>query len=282
MRVHCEPIRACEVPRYQLGRDYTRVLPNVYLHRSVELDAMARARAAWCWSGGAGVLAGWSAAAALGVKWIDPALPAAINLPGHHRQPPGLELFRDVLAPDDVRLCQSFDVTSSARTASDLARRLPLDDAVRAIDAIYQATGLTPRELDAYVRGQSGLRGIRRAREAIALSDAGAESPWETTTRLVLVRAGLPIPETQIVIHGPDGRVIARADLGWREWRVLVEYDGDHHFDRHQRNRDIERWNALESAGWRVIRVKARQLASGRALLIDQVREVLRSYGAPL
>jgi Protein of unknown function (DUF559) len=68
----------------------------------------------------------------------------------------------------------------------------------------------------------------------------------------------------------------------WERWWVIVEYDGDHHFEPEQRNRDIERWNALEAAGWRVIRVKARQLVHGRATLIAQVTRVLRDAGAPV
>ncbi|MBM4596765.1 DUF559 domain-containing protein, partial [Rhodococcus hoagii] len=77
-------------------------------------------------------------------------------------------------------------------------------------------------------------------------------------------------------------RFVGRVDMVWEQWGVIVEYDGDHHFEPEQRNRDVERWNALEAAGWRVIRVKARQLIHGRATLIAQVTRVLRDAGAPV
>ena len=59
---------------------------------------------------------------------------------------------------------------------------------------------------------------------ALELVDAGAESPQETKVRLVLVRGGFPPLQTQL----PD--LGYRLDMGWRKWKVAVEYDGRHHF----------------------------------------------------
>ena len=65
--------------------------------------------------------------------------------------------------------------------------------------------------------------------------------------RLLLVGAGLPKPETQIEFR--DLRI--RVDMGWREWKVAVEYDGIQHWEnRYQRSWDIERIALLEAAGW--------------------------------
>ena len=58
------------------------------------------------------------------------------------------------------------------------------------------------------------------------LVDGGAESPQESRLRLVLVNAGLPIPETQIEFRDRFGDVRVRVDMGWREWRDAGEYDG--------------------------------------------------------
>ena len=92
----------------------------------------------------------------------------------------------------------------------------------------------------------------------------GAESPPETRTRLVLVRGGLPAPTTQIPIADRSGRIFARAHLGWERWKVLVEYDGEHHWsdvrqrsDERQRTGDIERMERLAELGWVVVRVNA-------------------------
>ena len=268
--------------RYQVDRDYVRLYPDTYVHKDIEVNATVRARAVWCWSDGRGTLAGWSAAALLGVKWIDNTAPGGLSLIGRTRSPAGLQLYRERLDNADRRQHQSFDITTPERTAFDLGRRLPLDRAVEAVDAIYQATRLTREQLSRYADSHSGARGLVQLRQVIELSDEGAESVWETRTRLAILEDGFPRPESQVHVFDADGRFIGRADLGWRKWRVLVEYDGDDHFNYEQRNRDVERWNALEAAGWRVIRVKKRQLLYGRALLMRQIRQILREAGAPL
>ena len=268
--------------RYQLDRDYIRLYPDTYVHKDVEVDATVRARAVWCWSQGRGTLAGWSAAALLGVKWIDNTEPGGLSLIGQTRSPAGLDLYRERLADSDRQQRRSVAITTPERTAFDLGRRLPLDRAVEAVDAIYQATGVTRSKLSKYADGHSGARGLVQLRQVIELSDEGAESVWETRTRLAIIADGFPRPESQVHVFDAAGQFIGRADLGWPQWRVLVEYDGNDHFNFEQRNRDVERWNALEAAGWRVIRVKKRQLIQGRALLMQQIRQILREAGAPV
>ena len=47
-------------------------------------------------------------------------------------------------------------------------------------------------------------------------------------------------------------------DLGWRDLKIAIEYDGDHHrTDRAQFARDIARLEDLARLGWIVIRVAA-------------------------
>lgn len=270
------------VCRYQLRHHYTRLFPDVYVHKEVQVDPVVRAQAAWCWADGRGVLAGWSAAAMWGTKWIPDTAPATLNIAQHFHAPTGLEIYRDSLADGESQPWRSYEVTTPARTAFDLGRRLDLEDAVEVVDALYQSTQLTRAHLAAFTVRYPTARGLVRLRTVIDLSDEGAESPWETKTRLAIVRAGLPRPRTQLTVVDDRGRFIARVDLAWERWKVIVEYDGDDHFTREQRNRDIERWNALEAAGWRVIRVKARQLMNGRPLLLEQIRQVLRAAGAPV
>ncbi|MFD4293911.1 endonuclease domain-containing protein [Rhodococcus sp. NPDC058532] len=267
--------------RYRL-RHHRRLYPDTYVSRDVDVDASVRARAVWIWCRGRGVLAGRSAAALLGTKWIDPSAPGALAWTPHRSPPPGIELYRERIPDDEMLERDGPRLTTAARTAFDLGRRLPLDEAVEMVDALYQATGLTRAALTAFTAAHSRARGIVQLRQVITLSDEGAESLWETRTRLAIVRDGLPRPESQVQVRDADGRWIGRVDLCWEKWRVIVEYDGDHHFDPEQRNRDVERWNALEAAGWRVIRVKARQLMRGRATLLRQIRAVLAEAGAPV
>ncbi len=73
-----------------------------------------------------------------------------------------------------------------------------------------------------------------------------------------------------------------RVDMGWREWKVAVEYDGIQHWtDGRQRAWDIDRIAILESMGWVVIRVSADMLRRPD-VIIARVTAKLRAAGCPL
>jgi very-short-patch-repair endonuclease len=123
---------------------------------------------------------------------------------------------------------------------------------------------------------------VRRLTSLLGLVDGGAESPRETRLRLVLVNAELPKPETQIEFRDTWGRVRVRADMGWREWKVAVEYDGLQHWtDAKQRSWDIERIALLEASGWTVIRVSAEMLSRPH-VIVRRVVAKLRAAGCPI
>jgi very-short-patch-repair endonuclease len=76
----------------------------------------------------------------------------------------------------------------------------------------------------------------------------------ETLLRLLLVRAGLPEPllNPEVAVGGG----VLHPDLVYPQWGVVLEYEGDQHrTDPRQWRHDIWRREALESAGWRVVRV---------------------------
>ncbi|WP_170121236.1 endonuclease domain-containing protein [Geodermatophilus tzadiensis] len=105
------------------------------------------------------------------------------------------------------------------------------------------------------------------------LADARSESPPESWVRVACVLAGLPAPVPQYeVVEG--GRWLARVDLAWPEQRVIVEYEGAHHFDGVQIVVDDARLARLVAAGWTVVRVAAHDL---RALddVVARVRAAL-------
>jgi len=248
----------------------------VYIAREAQLTAAAKAQAAWLSTGA--TLAGLSAAAVLGTKWLDGKAPAEIVRTNRQSQK-GLVVRSYDLADDEVRIVRGMRVTTPARTAFDIGRGLPVLRAVPILDALFNATGIKPADVAALADRHPGTRGIRRLRAALELADGGAESPQETRLRLLLGCAGLPKPETQIEFRGLHTRRI-RVDMGWREWKVAVEYDGIQHWDDpYQRAWDIERIALLEAAGWIVIRVSAAMLSRPDAL-IERVKAKLRERGA--
>ena len=159
---------------------------------------------------------------------------------------------------DEICVVDGMPVTTPARTAIDLARRHPLGRAVAAIDALGQVVELKPVDIELLIDRYKGRRGISRARAALRLIDFGAQSPKETWLRLLLIRAGLPAPQTQIAVRDYWGFAEAYLDMGWADVMVAVEYDGDQHrTDRRQYVKDIRRLEMLERRGWIVVRVVA-------------------------
>jgi len=98
----------------------------------------------------------------------------------------------------------------------------------------------------------------------------------------MIVDAGLPSPETQIEFRDRFGRVRIRVDIGWREWRVAVEYDGAQHWtDGRQRSWDIDRIALLEESGWVVVRVSA-DLLKRPDVVLQRIVAKLRAAGCPI
>lgn len=265
-------VRSGMFTRRELARDHRALYRDIYLRRDIELTAKLRAQGAWLSSGAP--LVGISAAAVLGTRWLNPNAPAEVIRPDRHAQR-GMVVRSWTLADGEMCSVDGINCTTPARTAYDLGRRYPEQQAVVLLDAVRNATGVTADEIAAVAAAHPGARGVARLRSVLALSDGGAESPQETRLRLVLVRAGLPRPETQITFP----RLRIRADMGWREWKVIVEYDGVQHWtDGRQRSWDIDRIALLEDAGWAVVRVSAAMMARPDDI-VSRVRGKLRAAG---
>jgi very-short-patch-repair endonuclease len=169
------------------------------------------------------------------------------------------------VADDEIQAINGIAVTTPARTAFDLACRYPIVlDAVAAIDALARVTRLNVAQAEVIADRYKGHRNIRRARKALELVDAGAESPRETWLRLLLIEAGYPRPQTQIPVYGEYQELVAVLDMGWDDVKIALEYEGDHHrTDRRQFNRDIARFEALPDLGWITVRVTAEDTPGG-------------------
>lgn len=256
----------------RLQRESVRVYRDVYVPIGIEIDAVIRAQAAWLWSRRRGVVAGLAAAALHGSKWVDPSLTVDLYHDNRHRLP-GLMTRAEPLGDDDVCVISGIPVTIAERTAVDLACWHPLTGAVASIDALARATDLTIADVELLAQRLRGRRGIANARRVIGLVDAGAQSPKESWLRTVLVQAGLPRPQTQIPIHDDVGKAIAYLDMGWPEFKIAVEYDGEHHRTRRsQYSWDVRRSEMLQRRGWIVIRVVA---DDSSADVVRRVRDAL-------
>jgi very-short-patch-repair endonuclease len=251
-----ESLAAGELTRAQLyGPRFQRVYPDVYVPSGSDLDLATLSRAAYLLvRDRAGVLAGYSAAVLLGADCAPANAPAEVMVATNSRAHPRLRIHRGRADGADVRIVDGIRMTSALRTAWDLARRLTVEDAVVAVDALARIGRFPPADLLARRAEQPGARGVRRLAEVIALADPGAESPPESRLRVMLCQAGLPVPKVQYPVEDEHGFVVARVDLAYPDVKLAIEYDGSTHFDRGRTLRDRERDLELGDLGWETMR----------------------------
>ncbi|MDN6303879.1 MAG: endonuclease domain-containing protein [Brachybacterium sp.] len=195
--------------------------------------------------------------------------------------------YRLPVTPDGAALpLAPLRLTTRARTWRDLAPSLSHSWLVVVADHLVRrprpqlelgrdAPWCTLEELD---RACTGRRAgaLRRALEQVR---TGADSPPETLLRLAFVAAGLPEPALNVPLIGADGVPRHEPDFLWPQYRVCAEYEGKHHNEAAQIERDIARARRVASAGWTEVRLSARDARHDCADAVLVVREALSARG---
>jgi hypothetical protein len=253
--VGSEALRSGVVSGYQLRTLYRTVYPDVYVPAFTDPTMRTRTAGAWLWSDRRAVVAGLAAAALHASLWIDEDVPVELIWRNTH-PPDGLIVRNERLATDEITRVAGIPVTTRARTAFDLGRYLSRDEAIARLDALMRASPFSVEDVLLLAKRYRGARGLKALQAALPLIDGGAASPQETRLRLLFVDAGLPKPTTQVPVCDHRGRLIRMLDMGWEDYMVAAEYDGDQHrTNRAQYVKDARVLPKLERMGWNVIRV---------------------------
>ncbi|WJK42214.1 DUF559 domain-containing protein [Solwaraspora sp. WMMA2056] len=191
------------------------------------------------------------------------------------------------LERQDITTFTGVPLTTEVRTAFDLGRSLPRAEALGALDALLRHRATTREKLTAYVDAHPGRRKIKQLRELLMLAEPLSESPMESRLRLLPHDAGLPKPTPQYEVRTPapgstgsvgsasGGKFLARVDLAYPQWRIAIEYEGDHHRERATFRRDVHRFNALRAAGWLALRFTADDVLRRSEQLVRTVRQAI-------
>jgi hypothetical protein len=240
---------------------YRRLLRNVYADPGLPADYQLYARAAALLMPTDAVLGGRSAAAWHGAPFAGTteSVVVLVNQASAWRGPSGVRVHRTDVAPHDVLVVDDIRLTSPLRTAWDVATLETVPTAVGILDGMVRAGTLDARAFAELSASGRGRWRSRRVAIVAPLVDGRSESPPESWVRVACVRAGLPAPVPQYVVLAA-GDFLGRVDLAWPEARLIVEYEGAHHFEDGQIRRDDERYRRLAAAGWRVIRLSANDL----------------------
>lgn len=266
--------------RTQVAEDGLRITRGLYLSRSVSPTLLARCRAWTRLLPPDAAFGLQTAAALLGAPLTDrpdavhvilrprPVLPQRRGLAVHVRQLSG----EDVIEVDRLRL------SSPAQLFLDLAPRLLPEELVAVGDHLVRTGVLRPEALDRRLARADGVRGVVRARRCAPLLSPRAMSRPESLLRYWLVSSDLPDPEPQVPIRDRRGREVTHGDLGYRQWKVALEYEGRQHAEAEQFGRDVDRYSLMAADGWLVLRFANRHL-TGPWVVVERTRRALLSRG---
>jgi hypothetical protein len=220
-----------------------------------------------------------TAAARLGVP-IDAPARAHVALTPRRVLPQRAEfvVHSRLLQPEDVVVHEGLRLTSGAQTFLDLAAELPPHELMAVGDALMRRRHLSAESLQRRLDRARGVRGVIRARDCAPLLSPLAMSRPESVIRYWLLVSELPEPQPQVPILDRWGRKVAHGDLGYPEWRVLLEYEGRQHADADQFGRDIDRYTLMAAGGWLVLRF-AQQHIEAPWIVVDRTRRALVSRG---
>lgn len=219
-----------------------------------------------------------SAAQILGLPAPPPARVHVIVPPDAHVPLiKGVAAHASVIPVGDPVWCDGVPCVPPERCAIDLARRLRRPDALAVLDATLRASLCSQERLAGEVARHAGLRGVRQARDLVGWADPRAECAQESHLRLILLDARLPPPEPQIWATDVYGTPVYRVDLGYRERRIAIEYDGSSHLDAQRMQNDRYRHNWLTGNGWRIRYFTARDLYRNPHSIPAAIRPLLRS-----
>ena len=169
-------------------------------------------------------------------------------------------------------------VTSPDRTIVDIATKVTWIELIQTAEFMIHQGFTTLDRLAEFALTQH-LDGVLRTRRALSLIREGVESPMETLLRLMIVFARLPEPACNVDIRDAAGQFVARGDLVYAAFCVVVEYDGWYHErTAEQRRRDISRRERLEGCGWRVIVITSGDLGDKREI-VQRVHRALSQRG---
>jgi hypothetical protein len=260
--------------------EYRRVLRGVWVHRD-GLDSDSRIRAALALHPPGAIASHFSAARVWALPVPEHAFEhVTVFDPDDRRYRPEIKSHVTKRARDVVSV-RGIPVTHPYNTFIQLAGMLSLVDLVVVGDALVRGRDLSLegllRACDESIDYYAGV-----ARLAASYVRDGVDSPMETRLRMLIVLAGLPEPDVNVIVYNDDGTWRRRYDLCYQRIKLIVEYDGRQHAeDPRQWTGDLARREEFDDEGYRVIVVTARGIYVDPVSTLKRVRRqlILRGWG---
>lgn len=198
---------------------------------------------------------------------------------------PHTKLLWTPLPESSVTSIGPLRTTTPCRTLLDLCRSVPHTAAVVAIDSALHLGLASTDLLTATFEAPSRLPRITDARLALRAARPGAESPFETVSRLFFAAHGIPEPVLQHVIRD-NGRFVARGDFFWPEAMLIGEADGQSKYrdsrgqvSQERFDQEKDREAAIRDLGYDVIRWRPADLRAPEQLAERILRRIASRTG---
>jgi hypothetical protein len=177
---------------------------------------------------------------------------------GHGRILAGTSHHVGELPASAVTSAEGLPATTVARAIIETSCAARYEAAVVLCDSGLRSGLVTRTDLTETLGQMSGWPGTGTPLAAVAFADERSESVGETRLRVLLDTHGLPAPDLQVPFGTGPNEVLARVDFFFREYQVVVEFDGMLKYRDDAVGavvREKHREDRLRSAGVLVVRV---------------------------
>jgi very-short-patch-repair endonuclease len=180
----------------------------------------------------------------------------------------------------DVQFIDGMGVTTPARTILDLSAVLRAAELGTVIDQLVRQSLTSLKQIGALQaelarKGKPGMIRLRRELEARAGRTRVTESLLEAKLLDIIMKGNLPIPDLQ---HRPPWlkATHGRVDFSYPKAKLVIEADGrEWHGDEASFQRDRERDNLAQLAGWRVLRFTWADVSRRPEYVLLSIRKAL-------
>jgi very-short-patch-repair endonuclease len=196
-----------------------------------------------------------------------------VTTPHSRRSRKGTRVHQATLHPEDITIHDGIPITTVARTILDLAAELNEDRLTHLIEEADRKERFDLNALDRATARRPHAPGVRRLKAVLAAyrGVADTRSGLERAFRALIVKAGLPEPQYNVVVAG------LTVDVYWPEWKLVVELDGEpYHTDPSAFETDRIRDATLQKIDVRVLRVTGKRMDSEPAAVLNDVLALRR------
>jgi hypothetical protein len=180
---------------------------------------------------------------------LDVTVPTPMRSPRRH----GVRGHSAVLHSGDILNLAGVPVTTLERTWCDLGVVLELPDLVAVADSLlwHESPRSTRLRLATAIETYHSRAGRAVLRRALALTSDHSRSRPGSLVRVDLTLSDLPAPVANLEVYLPIARKTVYLDLAYPDYKLELEYHGDHHrSDVKQWRTDVRRGNDIGDEGW--------------------------------